>query len=382
MVITTEENFKMTEKKNHHFVPRFYLRYFSNHSDGKSIGVWNIQKALFIRHASLRDQACAEYFYGKDSSIEDSLGQMEGVAANVLNNMTLTQTLPSERSEERKMLLIYLVSQAERTQSAADLLNESIDKFIHTTYKDDKRVKDSLPNVRLGVENAALHVLSMIPRILPATTDLGMKLLVNLTDHEFLTSDHPVIKYNQFMRSRKWPGAHNGWIVMGLQLFFPISPRQYLVLYDKDLYRVGFRQKQVIEIGNVQDVDQLNALQLVNSNRNIYFNDLVKQEYVEELHRIYSNKRISDKMSVDEFHQINTEPKLRRSLIISHQNNIKMELKLSFISETKKAKRRQLGPSMSNPRNPHLLELLEDEWNMNLPGGTDSNTDNNLEMRI
>ena len=54
--------------------------------------------------------------------------------------------------------------------------------------------------------------------------------------------------------------------------------------------------------------------------------------------------------------------KVKRSLIVSHAYNIKTGLSLSFLQQTKKSKYRQLGPSMANPRNPRVLELVEELW--------------------
>lgn len=343
-------------------MPRFYLRQFSNEPDHKSIGVWDVQKEIFVRHASLKNQAYGVYFYGKDAEIEDALAQIEGVVSQVLKEIIITQQLPSHDSSERVTLFVYLVYQAERTQYAAEALNESIDKLVHIAFKEDERIKEDLSHVRVGIRNAAVFRLGVVSKILPIVTDLEMKLLRNKTDQEFVTSDNPVVKYNQFMEFRKWPGGHDGWASVGLQVFFPISPSLCLVLYDKDVYRLGLRRHRLVEIGKIEDIDQLNALQLINASRNLYFSHGVREEYVKRLHRRYSDKRRTGKMSVEEYYELNPDPKVKRSLIASHAYNIKTELSLSFIQQTKKSKRRQLGPSMANPRNPRLLKLVEERW--------------------
>lgn len=352
----------MTNKKKQHFVPRFYLRQFSNELDRKSIGLWDIQKEVFVRNASLKNQAYGEYFYGKNLEIEDALAQIEGVVSRILKKIVVTQQLPSNDSIERVSLFVYIVYQAERTQYAAEALNESIDKFVHIAFKEDKRIKEDLPDLQVGIHNAAVFLLGTVSKILPIVMDMEIKLLRNKTDQEFVTSDNPVVKYNQFMEVRKWPGGHYGWASAGLQVFFPISPSLCLVLYDKDVYRLGLRLHRLVEIEKVEDIDQLNALQLINANRNLHFSHGVPEEYIKRLHRQYSDKRRTGKMSVEEYREINPNPKIRRSLIAAHAYNIKTELSLSFIKQTKKSKHRQLGPSMANPRNPHLLKLVEESF--------------------
>jgi hypothetical protein len=353
----------MTNKRKQHFVPRFYLRLFSSEPNHRSIGVWNVQKENFVKHASLKNQAYAAYFYGKDEEFEEALAQIEGVAAQVLREIIVTQQLPSHDSTERVTLFVYLVYQAERTQYAAEALNESIDKFVHIAFKEDERVKEDLPHLQVGIQNAAVFRLGVVSKILPIVTDLEMKLLRNKTDQEFVTSDNPVVKYNQFMEFRKWPGGHTGWANVGLQVFFPISPSLYLVLYDKDIYRIGFRRQHLLAIEKSEDVDQLNALQLINANRVLYFGHGIREDYIKRLHRLYSDKRSIGKMSVEEYHELNPDdPEVKRSLIAAHAYNIKIGLSLSCIQQTKRAKRRQLGPSMANPRNPRALKLIEERW--------------------
>jgi len=353
----------MPNKKKQHYIPRFYLRQFSGEPSQKSIGVWDVQKEIFIRHASLKNQAYGVYFYRKDTETEDALARIEGVVSQVLKQIVSTQQLPSRNSVEHTTLTIYLVYQAERTEYAAEAVNESIDKLIHIAFREDKRVKEELPQLRVGISNAASFRLGVVSKILPVVMDLEMKLLENKTNREFLTSDNPVVKYNQFMRLRKWPGGHDGWASIGLQVFFPISPTLCLVLYDKDIYRVGFRNRSLVDIQRTEDIDLLNALQLVNANRILYFTHNVEEKYIRSLNRRYSGKRQRDKVLVEEYPELNdNDPEIRRSLIVSHAPNINIGLPLSFIRQTKKSKRRQLGPSMANPRNPAAVEFIEDTW--------------------
>jgi hypothetical protein len=352
----------MASKRKQHFVPRLYLRQFSNEPGHKSIGVWHLQKGIFVRNASLKNQAYGVYFYGVDTKFEDALAQIEERFSQILKKITDTKQLPNHDSIERVTLIVYLVYQAERTQRAAEALNESIDKLVHIVFKEDERVKKDLPNLRVGIQNPAAFRLGVVSNILPVAMDLEMKLLWNKTVQEFVTSDNPVVKYNQFMESRKWPGGHDGWASVGLQVFFPISPSLCLVLYDKDIYRFGQRSHDLVEIEKIDDIDKLNTLQLLNANQNLYFSRGIREEYVKRLHRLYSHKRRTDKMLVKEYYELNADPKVKRSLITSHAYNIKIGLSLSFIHQTKKSKHRQLGPSMANPRNPSILKLVEEDW--------------------
>ena len=47
---------KRTEKKNQHYIPKFYLRNFSYQNFGKQIGVYNLENKLYIPKAALKNQ--------------------------------------------------------------------------------------------------------------------------------------------------------------------------------------------------------------------------------------------------------------------------------------------------------------------------------------
>jgi len=92
----------MANKVKQHFVPRFHLRQLSNEPGHKSIGLWDLRKEIFARHASLKNQAYSAYFYGKDAEIEDALAQIEGIVSQVLGKIIITQQLPSLDSIEQR----------------------------------------------------------------------------------------------------------------------------------------------------------------------------------------------------------------------------------------------------------------------------------------
>jgi len=92
----------------------------------------------------------------------------------------------------------------------------------------------------------------------------------NKTDIPFLTSDNPVSKQNQYMEKRNWPAGHVGIACIGLQILLPIDPSTYLILFDKDIYKVGRNREQIIEV-NKKDVEELNQLQYLNADETIYF---------------------------------------------------------------------------------------------------------------
>ena len=54
-------NKQKNDKRRQHYVPKFYLRNFSE--DKKSIGIYFFEKNKIINHASIKDNLWKEYFY-------------------------------------------------------------------------------------------------------------------------------------------------------------------------------------------------------------------------------------------------------------------------------------------------------------------------------
>jgi len=72
------ETIMKTDKKNQHYVPKFYLRNFSFQNNKKQIGVFNIENEFYFLKAKLKTQGSKNFFYGSDGVIEDSLSLIEG----------------------------------------------------------------------------------------------------------------------------------------------------------------------------------------------------------------------------------------------------------------------------------------------------------------
>ena len=65
----------MANNKNHHYVPKFYLKKFSNNANETHIGLFNITTGKFIRDADLKGQSKGNYsvpdFYDKTKLLNE-----------------------------------------------------------------------------------------------------------------------------------------------------------------------------------------------------------------------------------------------------------------------------------------------------------------------
>jgi len=83
-------------KTNHHFVPQFYLRNFSE--NGGSICLVNIEKMIEVEQASIKNQCYRRKFYGSDNKLEDAFAQFEDEVVPLIRGLTYVTPPPKTRN--------------------------------------------------------------------------------------------------------------------------------------------------------------------------------------------------------------------------------------------------------------------------------------------
>ncbi len=245
--------------REHHFVPQFYLRGFS--SDGHSVTCFNLARNKCIAHAGIKHQCSKRNFHSFLPGLEALLGELEGRASTVLGGIRRTQTIPPIGSQERLWLVTFVVFQKMRTTRAARMSDAM-----------SEHLRELMPNVESDRVPAIAIPLSLANNMVPAAADLSIHLFRNDTSAEFVTSDAPVIIHNQYCEGIDYRGV-NGWNCRGLQVFFPISPRELLLMFDPAIYKVGAAHKgsHVTNLLRAEEIDQFNAFQILNAEHNVYF---------------------------------------------------------------------------------------------------------------
>lgn len=258
----------MPDNKSHHYVPRFYLRNFSR--SGKSIDLFNIDSQRQIKNAPIKGQCCRDYFYGKSPENEKSLSAAEGEVAQLFRLINEQVRLPHNYTAGHLLLCFHIATQAGRTQYAADTVNALTDGMMREHLKHDPSVtQDMLAQVRFGYDNPALISTAQGALSFPLLMDLECRMLLAPRGTEFITSDNPVVMYNQFMMWRT-DGSNTGIASKGLQIFFPIWPFLTLVMYDRDVYHFGSARSAPVHLASAIDVHELNMLQVASATKNVY----------------------------------------------------------------------------------------------------------------
>jgi hypothetical protein len=257
--------------REHHFVPQFYLRNFS--SDGRRINLFNFKLGRAVMGTSIKHQCSKHNFYGFAPDLEKALGELEGATAEVIRNIRASRVLPLSGSVDWQALLTFIVFQKLRTTNAGRLDDAMTDYFAKLWIERNPELKDIDPNSfeMRNVYPVAIP-LSVAGEMVPAAADLQIHLLVNDSSCAFVTSDDPVVDHNQYCEGINYQGV-TGWNSRGLQVFWPISPAELIVLFDPMVYKVGrsHRGEQATAVSLVADAEQLNALQMLNAHQNVYF---------------------------------------------------------------------------------------------------------------
>ena len=317
----------MPEKKNQHFVPRFYLKKFSLQSQGERIGVFNISSLKFIKSAKLYEQASKNYFYGRDLKLENTLQHLETESAKIINSIIDKQALPQANSREHQMLLMFILVLSRRTVYAAEMVDETVKKYKETVSSiDSNALSESERNVDLTLTDAVQESLGQVISLFPIVRDLCWKLIINETEQPFITSDHPVVLYNQFLEPRKTYGGNVGFASKGLEIFLPLSPKFTLILFDKDVYRVGNRNEICIRVDLPADIKALNLLQGINANKNIYFNEDFSENQVQELMTSANRYRRRTKANWDKYSNNEEKEKKKKILLHLYYSDVKCSL--------------------------------------------------------
>src|SRR6266436_6771105 len=187
----------MPQNKKHHYVPRFYLKRFT--ANERLINLYNLKAERKILDARLKGQCYRNYLYGQDGPIEKALSHIEGGASQLMRKIDHYKMPPPPGTEDHYLMIVYLMMQRGRTVYASDTINEMFDKMTKATLSDYFKQQKGidLSEFEIGIEDSASYALALSMRMYPLLFDMHYKLFVNKTNVEFITSDHPVVLYNQ-----------------------------------------------------------------------------------------------------------------------------------------------------------------------------------------
>jgi len=376
-------------KINHHYVPQFYLRLFASDKylsrKPKRIHLFNIKNSFLKENVSIKDQCYKRKFYGDTDELENALSVFEGASSWLLTKIIEFERLPPKDSDAYHILLTLIVIQHLRTKHQADLQNEILDGFWKAVLEEDidrfteddwKEIigegvkpftKDELSKYKIGITNPAGFSLALLnSSIIGFLNDLESHLVLLSGHQHLITSDNPVVTYNQYYQWMK-EMSNAGLAGIGLQIFLPISPHCLLILYDKNIYHVSGNQKITHGISD-KDLQSINLLQYANADQNMFFDSLEQSSHIQSMHVFARRLRQGNKVKTLKFDAVKTSLQNEESVLFtSFIQTPNIRLDLSFMKIKRSAKKVTVRERLNSR---YRKDLPDDTSNYDPPPNT------------
>ncbi|AZB43797.1 DUF4238 domain-containing protein [Bacillus sp. FJAT-42376] len=275
----------MAEKNRQHYVPKFYLRNFSETE--RAIDTYNLEYSKYISNSSIRNMCQKHNFYGSDNNLEIFLDrEIEAKASVIIKYILNNHQLPDIDKEDYIHLIMFLLITEARNLKNGDSIIKMSDHIIKALMKEHPGFKKvNLNSFKVEIKNPVNHSIQHAIETTTLVLDLKPILIVEQTGARgFITSDNPIVRYNSFYLKKGYPGGF-GYMTRGMLIFFPISPKKCILLYDSLAYDVPNEKNGTLILKKAKDVDRLNELFFLNAYNNVFFNQKIKRGYIEGIHK-------------------------------------------------------------------------------------------------
>ncbi|WCE09465.1 DUF4238 domain-containing protein [Pseudomonas sp. JBR1] len=283
----------MTSRKNHHFVPQFYFRYFSQ--DNSSINGIIKSNGKIINEAPIKNQASKAWFYGESAEPEKILGEIENRCSQPLRKIIESKNFDTLNAEDQESILTWVLLQRSRTNSARLMNRDYLDKLAQLWFEAsinknndfDEEVKQTALDLKehIGVDPVQLQYILMHTALdnTQSISDLAPLLLLNKTNRPYIFSDNPVVFYNARYHQVKHRGVL-GYESPGLMIFYPINSEICLLLLDAKCYTPRkIRDGNIVHLRELSQIREINRLQIYAASNCIYFGDGKFGDYAHSL---------------------------------------------------------------------------------------------------
>jgi hypothetical protein len=329
----------MANKANQHYVPQFYLRYFS--LDSKSICVLNRKNGKTIETAPIKGQASKKYYYG-DVDTEDRISEIEGHFSKALREIKETNSFEQCTPENYVLLLQNIMLQKSRTVSERKKWKAMEDR-MYQLYMEcevnnddalDEETKEGFRKITQTLEADPKQYQAMGMSIAfecaDSLVDLLPVILHNKTNRPFIFGDSPVILTNPLLKQVTLRGVL-GTQTLGLIVLYPLSPQHCVMLIDEAAYKIKKFHSSVYSVRNLRDVALINKLQIHNAASAVYFSEHRYSQYATELWRQEKTKLIDHIGKVVEAPGIDHNGEPMGDIIHSFEEQLPLIPKFSFL---------------------------------------------------
>ncbi|NLK67436.1 MAG: DUF4238 domain-containing protein [Campylobacteraceae bacterium] len=352
----------MANNKNHHYVPQFYFRLFTQDDSTqkpKSINMLLKENGDIKQDVSIANQASKNNFY-MNKDVEKIFSDVEGKHKIILSTLNKIDSIKAYNKERENLnnvfqvVLFQYIRTLDMYKKIESLLDNYIDIFVKPSIVQDNKIKKLLEETQVTKKDLINHI-SIKPNnkyflsqsiaksfFYPkAISDLGIYILSNKTDKDFIFSDNPAIFYNLAFNKVKT----NSMIALqspGLMIFFPISTKKCLLLLDEENYSGVLINNYYFDITKETDINSINKLQIHNCTNAVYFSKNSDKKYIRKLYRQEKTKLKQNRIKNE----------LYKNKLIVIPERINYIINLTFISS------KQRSISNINYRNEELYKFM------------------------
>lgn len=282
----------MASNKNQHFVPKAYLRAWTTGRDGKAINLLHVPSGNAVFGGPVRNQCSANYFYGQDRLLEDAIQTVEGAYAECVARLQADPDRIDNLQNVQLRRFIYL--QHLRTEASAR-------HFAELTTSITAMHPETVPKstVKELMRTAVLAAMRNYAESMRIVDDLNLRIFRNETSVPFITSDDPAILLNRWHQAQP-RNRHTAFGVgsAGAMLLLPLTPKLAMLLFDGEIYTVP-HTRLFVPVERAGDARALNALQALNCNVSLYFDDVDGLEHAEAALRLVNDRRPGKRLEVN-----------------------------------------------------------------------------------
>lgn len=254
----------MADNKNQHFVPKVHFKPFTIKGEGRAIHIFNIDRMKPVFNAPVKNQCSADYFYGRDSLLEEAIQFLEGNYGDSVRALEATNSKITAR--EQVILRRFMYLQHLRTEAAAKA-GADLTAALFSVEGSDLE----LPSRGDAIKASAITAMRHFSDTMNVVDDLKLRIVRNFTSSPFITSDDPVIMANRWHQGNAMCRSFSfAMSSAGIIVLMPLTPKILALLFDGDIYSVehsfGF-----VDVKLDDDVNACNQLQALSCSANLYF---------------------------------------------------------------------------------------------------------------
>ena len=261
------------KKRKQHYVPKLYLKNFTKNN---FFNVYNIEKDELINNVHYASQCQEKYYYGEDCKWEDLLGTYESEWGRLFKQIIGDDKYVMSEYD-KNLIKQFAIIQSIRTPAREKYYKEitwgSL-KFALEMRLNKKNIQISPYLIEKERENFEKKYMQNIPqqnledynKMIKYINDLSVCILEYTCTTKLISSDNPIIKYNNFVRE------NNGLQNAGFVMFFPISSNKLIVLFDGKMYK-RYDDEKYYKINNDKEVEEINAFLYVSADKIVFSED-------------------------------------------------------------------------------------------------------------